>query len=157
MSSPHEQIDMALFERQVASITEQLDVLWTGSDLPKSPPLGAVSGDERKQVVEEVLNQIYEDATKGDGAALGSKDEIRAAALKARTALQTPPTRAVICRALHPVATKGSREMALEITKFCLPLAIAGQIAVPVSALVWGILGFAVATIGVVWLCGDEN
>jgi hypothetical protein len=157
MSSPHEQIDIERFERQVASITEQLDVLWTGYDVPRSPPLGAVSNDERTQVVEEVLNQIYEDATKNGGAALGSKDEIRTAALEVRMALQTPSIRVVICRALRAVTGKGSRDMALGITKIVLPLAIAGQIAVPVSALVWSILGFTVATIGAVWLCGDEN
>lgn len=157
MSSSSEQIDIVHFEQQVASITEQLSLVLTDVEVPKSHPLGAISNDEKKQLLEEVLNQIYEKATKNGETELASKEDIRTAALEVRTALQIPSTRVVICRSLRAVTGKGGRELALEITKICLPLAIAGQIVIPVSALVWSILGFAVASIGVDWLCGDES
>jgi hypothetical protein len=157
MSSPHESIDMERFQQQVASITDQLEAVWTGYDVQRPPPLGVVSNDARDQVVDEVLNQIYEDATTKAGASLGSRDEIRAAAREVRSALQTPSTRSMICRALGAFTGKSSREITVEMTKIFLPLAIAGQLAVPASALVWGILGFAAAVIGTTFLCGDES
>lgn len=157
MNFIHKSIDIDDFQRQAASITDQLETAWSGHDAWRQSQLGAVSSNERNQAIEEVLDQVYEDATKTSGESFGSRDEIRAAALEVKSALQTPSTRSMICRALRAFTGKSSREMTVEIIKICLPLAIAGQLAVPVSALVWGILGFTAASIGKTWLCGDES
>jgi hypothetical protein len=149
--------DMDRFNSDVATVTDQLQAVWTGYDAGRPPPLGVASNDERNQVVEEVLNQIYEDATQEKVSSLGSQEDIRVAAMSVRSALQTPSTRARICSALQAATGKSNRELAVEITKMLLPLAVAGQIVLPVSALVWGILGFAVAAIGTTWLCSKEN
>jgi len=41
------------------------------------------------------------------------------------------------------------------LAKACVPLA--GQLLLPASPLVWGLIGFAAARIGTVWLCGDDK
>jgi hypothetical protein len=155
MSSPYDLIDIDVFKQQVCSTADHLEAVWTGYDL--RTPLGAVASDEKNQVIEEVLNQVYEDATEKPEDYLGSPEEIRVAALEVRSALQTPSIRSTICRLLLPLTGKSTREIVVEITKVCLPLAIAGQLTLPASPLVWAILGFTVATIGTTWLCSPES
>ena len=153
MSSPYDSIDIEEFRQQVCSTVDNLEEVWTGYDLRAPSPLGAIASNRIDQVIEEVLNQVYEDATKKTGEHIGSKEEIRVAALEVRSLLQTPTFRSTICRTLLAITGKSTREIVMEITKVCLPLAIAGQLAFPPSALFWAILGFTVATIGTTWLC----
>lgn len=156
MSSAYDSIDIESFRQAACSTADNLEAVWSGYDLQAPPPLGVVASDERNQVVEEVLNQVYEDATKKAGDKLASREEVRTAALEVRTALQTPAIRETICRPLQALTGKSTREIVLELFKVCLPLAVAGQLAFPPSTLFWGILGFTVATIGTTWLCGQE-
>ncbi|RII30435.1 MAG: hypothetical protein CXR30_05475 [Geobacter sp.] len=156
MSPTGETIDIEHFNSQVASLTDKLLTVYSGYEMPKARCLGFLSVDEKQQVVDEVLNQIYHDATKKGGVSLGAAEEIRTAALDVKSALKEHPTRSAICRALRACTGKSNRETVLEVTKICLPLAIAGQIALPVSALVWAILGLAVASIGTSMICGEE-
>ena|SRR3569833_991852 len=86
-----------------------------------------------------------------------SKEEVRSAALEARSALQTPTIRSTICRFLAPLTGKSAREVAIELAKACIPLIVAGQLIVPASPLVWGLIGFAATRIGTAWLCGDDT
>jgi hypothetical protein len=157
MMVPNDPIDVAEFDRRVGSIADQLAAVWTGSDALGPQRLGMVAGADKNRVFEDVLNQIYQDATTSEAASLGSKEEVREAALAARSALQNPSIRSSICRALGPLAGKSSREVTVELAKACVPLALTGQIAVPASPLVWGILGFAVAWVGATWLCRETD
>jgi hypothetical protein len=154
---PNQAIDMKRFEQQVAFVTDQIGAAWSGDDEWSSARLGAVSTDEKNRVVEELLNRIYQDTSAQPDTSLGSKDEIRAAALDARSALQTPSIRSTICGFLGPITGKSARDVAIELAKACIPLVVTGQLAVPASPLVWGLIGFAAARIGAVWLCGDRT
>jgi hypothetical protein len=157
VSSPRGSVDIERFEQQVASITDQLEAVWTGDEALRSRQLGALAMDDKDQVVEDVLNQLYTDATTKAEVSLGSKDEVRTAALEAKAALQTPAVRQTLCRILRPITGKSSREMAVELAKAGLPLALTGQLAVPAAPLVWGLLGFTAAWLGVTWLCRDQD
>ena len=156
MMASGDRVDIDQFSRQAASIADRLEGLWSGGDSLRAERLGAVAGEDRERVFEDVLNQIYSDAAARSDGSLGSKEDIRAAALEARAALQTPSVRTSLCRALGPLANKSSRELTTELAKACLPLALTGQLAVPASPLVWGLLGFTVAWVGANWLCHDQ-
>jgi hypothetical protein len=153
MRSLSQSIDVEEFQQQVATIAGQIDAVRAGIDPAFSRRLGAVSGDDKALIVDEVVNQVYQDAA--TKAALGSKEELRQAALEVRSALRNPSIRAALCRSLGPVTSKSSREFAVELTKASLPLVLTGQLAVPASPLVWGLLGVSVAWVGLTWLCSD--
>jgi hypothetical protein len=157
MNTPNQPIDLEHFQQQIGSISDQLGAAWSGDEEWASHRLGAIASNDKNRAIEELINRIYQDAVAKGGTALGSKDEIRSAALNARSALQTPSIRSTICRFLGPITGKGSREVAVELAKASIPLVVAGTLAVPASPLVWGLIGFAAARIGTVWLCGDDK
>jgi hypothetical protein len=149
-------LDAEQFGQQVASIADQLAAVWTGTDDLKEGGLGVASAD-KDRVIERVLNQAFQDATTRAGDSLGHSSEIRAAALEARAALQTPSIRTTLCRALGPLRGKTTREITIEMAKVSLPLVLTGQIAVSAAPLVWGLIGFTVAWLGTSWLCGEQT
>jgi len=151
--------DARQFQEQVASITDYFQSVWTGGENWKQSAFGAVASDQKNVAIEEVLNQVYRDTTTGVSAhpALGSREELRAAALDTKSALQTPSVRAKICRALGPIGGKSSREVAVDLTKSVLPLMLTGQIVFSASPIAWALLAFTIASIGVNWICGDKN
>jgi hypothetical protein len=157
MTTSQAPLDAERFEQQVASIADQLAAVWTGTDDLKEGGLGVASAADKDRVIERVLNQVFEDATAGAGDALGHKSEIRAAALEARAALQTPSIRTTLCRVLSPLRGTTTREITIELAKVSLPLVLTGQIAVSASPLVWGLLGFTAAWLGTSWLCGEQT
>jgi len=152
----HEQIDLRRFELEVGVVADQIGTAWSGGEHWNPARIGAVSVNEKNRAIEELVNRIYQDTTAHSGTSLGSKGEIRTAALAARSALQTPSIRATICGFLGPLSGKSARDVAVELAKACVPLVVAGQLAVPASPLVWGLIGFAAFRIGTVWLCGDK-
>jgi hypothetical protein len=157
MTANHQPLNIERFQDQVGTIADQLGKAWSGDEEWASRRLGAVAGDDKNRALEELLNSIYRDAIARPGTSLGSKEQLRSAALEARAALQSPSVRSTICRFLRPITGKGSREVAVELAKACLPLIIAGTLALPASPLLWGLIGFAAARIGTVWLCGEET
>lgn len=156
MSSANRPIDIERFPDEVASIADHIGAAWSGDEEWTSRRLGAIAGDDKNRAIEEVINRVYNDTTQ-KGAPIGSKDEIRSAALEARSALQNPSIRSTICRILGPLTGKSGREVAVELAKACIPLVIAGQLAVAASPLVWGLMAFTATRIGTLWLCGDDK
>ena len=157
MSTSNRMTDLNAFPEQVATITDQIEAAWTGDEEWRSQRFGAIAGNDKNRLIDELLNRVYRDTTAPGAPTIAPKEEIRSAAVSAKSALQTPSVRATICRFLTPLTGRSSKEIAVEVAKASIPLVVAGTLPVASSPLVWSLIGFAAARIGAGWLCGGEE